>query len=517
MIRPEPQSPFSFILCSHDKTLRRQITAVVNNLAPINIIKTPHWTDCTKLLPDDRPAILILDADPWEEDDQSPWLSRVASLQTIDRRIIVIMLSPSHDAENAIAAVGHGCFEYLIKPVESKTLTTIINDALRIVKQSSFSTRPGQSISDNNLNDTQIATTDQHAYRARLIGRSAPMMRVYKQIGQAASSAVQVLITGELGTGKELVARALHDNSPRKNQPFIAINCAAIPDNLLESELFGHEKGAFTGADRKRIGQFEQAAGGTILLDEIGDMSPMLQAKMLRLVQDRSFYRVGGNELLHADVRILAATHQPLEERIATGHFRADLFYRLRVVLIHLEPLRNRDVDIILLAHHFAALYSRELNRHITAFHPETNKHLLNHTWPGNVRELQNVIKQAIVVAHGSTLLPEFLPPLVPLPSYQNSQTSTHQSPTSISTINQSSPTTTDPASPQSIQNTPDSFCEHILIANDHDAYAVARRELDRSLIQLVLALHHGNRSAAARHLGITRLTLQRKIEASTE
>jgi len=337
------------------------------------------------------------------------------------------------------------------------------------------------------------------------------MMRVYKQIGQAASSAVQVLITGESGTGKELVARALHDNSPRKNQPFIAINCAAIPDNLLESELFGHEKGAFTGADRKRIGQFEQAAGGTILLDEIGDMSPMLQAKILRLVQDRSFYRVGGNELLHADVRILAATHQPLEERIATGHFRADLFYRLRVVLIHLEPLRNRDVDIILLAHHFAALYSRELNRHITAFHPETNKKLLNHTWPGNVRELQNVIKQAIVVAHGSTLLPEFLPPLVSLPHQQTSSPQPTQFTTSQSSQSSSAKVNTLSTN----HDTLEPFCERLLITHDENAYSEARQSLDNTLVQLALALHHGNRSAAARHLGITRITLQKKIDAA--
>jgi len=484
---------------------------MVSDLGPV--IESQTWDECRDKLIGSWPQILIVDADPWDENRD--WLARVASLQSIEHQLVIIMLSPNRDAENAIAAIGHGCYDYLIKPVNLPHLRRVISEATRIVRQSpAVALTPLDSDYDSDSDD-HTRSERRVSIRPRLIGHSQAMLRVYKQIGQAAPSDVEVLVTGESGTGKELVCRALHDNSPRREQPFIAINCAAIPDTLLESELFGHERGAFTGADRKRIGKFEQAASGTILLDEIGDMSPSLQAKMLRLVQDRTFYRVGGNELLHADVRIMAATHQPLEQHIANGTFRADLFFRLRVVHINLKPLREREADIIHLAHHFAAMFNRELNRNITAFHPETNKILLQHTWPGNVRELQNVIKQAMVVSQGSTLLPEFLPELVSLDFTETERTTTPS--TATERTRTSFQSTSQYASHDSVPETRDDpdltqTARRILDDNDRNAYKTAKSTLDRALVTEALRIHYGNISAAARHLGITRLTLRRKM-----
>ena len=234
-----------------------------------------------------------------------------------------------------------------------------------------------------------------------------------KNIGRVAPQDVNVLILGESGTGKELVARAIYHHSKRADRPFLAINCAALPEALIESELFGHERGAFTGADRQRIGKFEQCQDGTIFLDEIGDMPLAAQAKMLRLLQDQTFERVGGSESIRTRVRVIAATNQDLDRRIASGQFRADLFYRLQGVTISLPPLRDRPDDIAELAHHFLFLYNRELGLNVQGFDPEALGCLRAYRWPGNVRELQAVLKAAMLRGTGPLLLPEFLPAAV--------------------------------------------------------------------------------------------------------
>src|SRR3569623_1920500 len=243
-----------------------------------------------------------------------------------------------------------------------------------------------------------------------LFGTCPAMLEVYKAIGRVAEQNVTVLVTGESGPGKELVARAIYQHSARATAPFLALNCAAIPENLLESELFGHEKSAFTGADRRRIGKFDQCSGGTILLDEVGDMPATLQAKVLRLLQEQTFERVGGNETIRTDVRLIAATHHDLKQRVADGSFRLDLFYRLGVFSIHLPPLRERGEDLALLALHYVRRFSRELGRELREIAPETMDRLRGYSWPGNIRELQSVVKQAVLRAHGDTLLPSFLP-----------------------------------------------------------------------------------------------------------
>src|SRR5436305_5634092 len=236
------------------------------------------------------------------------------------------------------------------------------------------------------------------------------MREVYKAIGRVTAQDVPVLITGESGTGKELVAQAIYQHGPRAKAPFLALNCAAIPEQLLESELFGHEKGAFTGADRRRIGKFEQVSGGTLFLDEIGDMPLALQAKILRLLQEQSFERVGGNETIRTDVRLIAATHRDLTAWSAEGKFRPDLYYRLGVFTIHLPPLRERGDDLPLLVRHYLRRSSRELGREVREVAPEALERLLNYPWPGNIRELQSVLKQPLLKASGTVLLAAFLP-----------------------------------------------------------------------------------------------------------
>src|SRR5207302_472164 len=244
------------------------------------------------------------------------------------------------------------------------------------------------------------------------IGCCPGMQEAYKAIGRVADQTFPVVITGESGTGKELVARAVYQHGPRAKALFLALNCAAIPENLLESELFGHEKGAFTGADRRRIGKFEQVSGGTLFLDEIGDMPLALQAKILRLLQEQSFERVGGNETVRTDVRLIAATHRDLAVWAAEGKFRPDLYYRLGVFTIHLPALRERDDDLPLLVQHYLRRFSRELGREVREVTPEALERLRGYSWPGNIRELQSVLKQALLQARGTTLLPAYLPAL---------------------------------------------------------------------------------------------------------
>ena len=247
-----------------------------------------------------------------------------------------------------------------------------------------------------------------------IVGVCPAMREVYKAIGRVAAQDVPVLITGESGTGKELVARAIYQHGPRAKAPFLALNCAAIPENLLESELFGHEKGAFTGADRRRIGKFEQCNGGTLFLDEVGDMPLALQAKVLRLLQEQAFERVGGNETVRTDVRLIAATHRDLKAWSEEGKFRPDLYYRLGVFTIHLPPLRERGDDLPMLVQHFLRRFSRELGRETREVTAEAMERSARYTWPGNIRELQSVLKQALLQSTGPALVPTFLPDLAP-------------------------------------------------------------------------------------------------------
>ncbi len=336
-----------------------------------------------------QPDVVVLDL---QLPDRSG-LELFHDLHELDPKRPVIFITAHGTTETAIEAMKGGAFDYLVKPVDLDRLSQLIDRALETVRLVQVpAVLPAEDRAD------------------RIVGRSPVMQEMCKTIGRVAPQDVNVLILGESGTGKELVARALYHHSARADRPFLAINCAAIPETLLESELFGHEKGAFTGADRRRIGKFEQANGGTIFLDEIGDMPLSLQAKMLRLLQDQQFERVGGNETIQTQVRILAATNQDLARLGEQGRFRKDLYYRLNVVTIRIPPLRERLDDVAELAHYFLFRNDRELGLDLRGFAPEALESLQAYSWPGNVRELQSAIKHAMLNASGHILLPEFLP-----------------------------------------------------------------------------------------------------------
>ncbi|HPC02752.1 MAG TPA: sigma-54 dependent transcriptional regulator [Syntrophales bacterium] len=298
---------------------------------------------------------------------------------------LVIVVTGYGTVPSAVEAMRMGAFDYVTKPLREDLVELAVQRALSYGK----------------LREENIALRDHLREKydfGNMIGYSDPMKKVFEMIEKVSSTDSTVIIYGESGTGKELVAKAVHFNSERKNQPLIPVNCGAIPEDLLESELFGHEKGAFTGAIRTKLGRFELAQGGTIFLDEIGDMSPALQVKLLRVIQERSFERIGGVKTINADVRIIAATHQDLERAVEEKRFREDLFYRINVIPIHMPPLRERGPDIAILANHFLRKFNKSKKKNVNEFDQGAMKHLLSYAWPGNVRELENLVEMLVVV-----------------------------------------------------------------------------------------------------------------------
>jgi two-component system nitrogen regulation response regulator GlnG len=406
-------------------------------------------------------------------------LSVFETIREIDARIPVIFVTTANTADTAIEAMKQGAFDYLHKPLDLTKLQRVVDEALEVARRMRSPVVLGDAPSAEVESDTDGA----------IFGGDPRMLEIYKAIGRVAAQDVTVLITGESGTGKELVARAIYQHSARAQAPFFALNCAAIPEQLIESELFGHEKGAFTGADRRRIGKFEQYSGGTILLDEIGDMPLSLQAKILRLLQEQTFERVGGTETLRSNVRVLASTHRDLRAWAAEDKFRSDLYYRLSVFTIQLPPLRERGTDLEQLVRHYVARFSRMLNREIREIAPETLDRLRAYPWPGNIRELQSVIKQALLRASGTVLLPAFLPELA----------------------SDGTNASKDPASePLDL----DGFIKTQLAKDTKDVYGETHRYVDRLL--LVRALEHtgGSQREAAQVLGISRQTMRTKLRA---
>jgi two-component system response regulator AtoC len=344
------------------------------------------------------PDVILLDM---RLPDQSG-LDLYQEIRRIDGRIPVIFITLARSADAAIEAMRQGAYDYLFKPLDLQQLRRVVDEALDVGRRMRGPAAVAEVPPDPD-------------FEGAIVGNCPAMREVYKAIGRVSDQNVPVLITGESGTGKELVARAIYQHGRRAMAPYRALNCAAIPEGLLESELFGHEKGAFTGADRKRIGKFEQCNGGTIFLDEVGDMVPALQAKMLRLLQEQEFERVGGNEVVRTDVRLLAATHRDLRAWAADGKFRADLYYRLSVVTIHLPPLRERGDDLSLLVQLILSRFNRELGREVRELAPDAMERLRRYSWPGNIRELQSVLQQAMLKTTGAVLreayLPDDLPP----------------------------------------------------------------------------------------------------------
>jgi DNA-binding NtrC family response regulator len=398
-------------------------------------------------------------------------------LRELDPKLLIIMMTAYGTTQTAIEAMKLGAYDYVLKPLEVPKLKALIDSALKAARDMR------EVVSYQPLLDSED-------YAEGIVGKSEPMHQVFKLIGQVSQSDATVLITGESGTGKELVARAIYHHSRRAESPFLAINCAAIPEHLLESELFGHEKGAYTGAVERRIGKFEQCDQGTIFLDEIGDMPLSTQTKILRVLQNGEFQRVGGNQTFHVDVRVIAATNKHPEQLIAVKKFREDLFYRLNVVRIHLPPLRERPEDIRLLVDYFLQqfLKSGTTPGKVTKISTEALKILDKSPWPGNVRELENVIERAAVVARGDSILPKDLP--------------------------------TEVREPQSVAVPPDDLAAAIDMAV-RPLYALAKKDpklkimavVERELIARALIETNGNQVQAARLLGITRATLRKRIE----
>src|SRR6267142_2296797 len=416
------------------------------------------------------PDVVLLDV---RLPDQSG-LQVYQSIREIDARIPVIFITTNKAAEVAIDAMKQGAFDYLQKPLDLAELRRVVTEALEVVRMRAPVALPGAA---------------PEAAAEGMFGSSKSMLEIYKSIGRVAAQDVTVLITGESGTGKELVARAICQHSTRSQAPFLALNCAAIPENLLESELFGHEKGAFTGADRRRIGKFEQCHGGTLFLDEIGDMPPATQAKMLRVLQEQAFERVGGNETIRTDVRLIAATHRDLKAWSEEGKFRPDLYYRLGVFTIHLPPLRERDDDLRMLVQYYLRRFNRELGREVREVAPEGLERLRGYPWPGNIRELQSVLKQALLQARGTVLLPAFLPE--PLGGAGG----------------------TAPPAPPAAEPGVETFVIRQRVGPElRDLYAETHRQVDRLLLPRVLEHTRGNLQQAALLLGLARQTLRLKL-----
>ncbi len=311
-----------------------------------------------------------------------------------DPKALVILMTAFGTTDTAIEAMKFGAFDYILKPFDIPHMRGLVDRALEVSRMM----KKMVALPDGGTGE---------AAEEAIVGSSAAMQRIYKMIGQVAPTEITALLRGESGTGKELVARAIYHHSRRADKTFLPVNCAAIPETLLESELFGHEKGAFTGALTRRIGKFEQCSGGTIFLDEIGDMTPATQAKILRVLQDKQFERLGGSERITVDVRLIVATNKDLERAIREGVFRQDLYYRLKVVSIQLPPLRERKEDIPELVRYFLQRFRGDINREVGNISPRALEKLVRYSWPGNVRELENAVKRALVIAKGSTLLPE--------------------------------------------------------------------------------------------------------------
>ena len=396
------------------------------------------------------------------------------AVRAIDPRLPVVIITAHGTTDTAIEAMKRGAFEYLLKPVDLHQLRDVIGRAVELRRMQCV-----PAVLDG------AAAAD--APGDRIVGRSAAMQEVFKEIGRVTAQDVTVLITGESGTGKELVARAVYQHSRRADKSFLAINCAAIPEALLESELFGHERGAFTGADRQRVGKFEQANGGTIFLDEVGDMAPATQAKVLRLLQQQQFERVGSGETLTVDVRVIAATNRDLRAMVAAGAFRGDLLYRLNGFTIHLPPLRERKEDLPLLAEHFLRAANRKLGKAVRVFAPETVRLLEAHRWPGNVRELQSAVRYAVVQAVGEVVMPDRLPRSVlggPAPE------------------------------PAAGRLDVVALVQELLSRGEDDVYLKVGQAVDRAVLEAVLRHTGGNQVTASHLLGMSRTTLRAKLGA---
>ncbi len=418
-------------------------------------------------------------------------LETLRRLRQTDARLPVIMMTAYGTTQTAIEAMKLGAYDYLLKPFDVPKLKQIVLSALKAAQDMK------RVVSYQPLLESED-------YDVGIVGRSEAMQNVFKLIGQLSAADATALITGESGTGKELVARAIYHHSQRAEKPFLAINCAAIPENLLESELFGHERGAFTGATNQRVGKFEQCNHGTIFLDEIGDMPLATQAKILRVLQSGTFERVGGNQPIQVDVRVIAATNKSLEPAVARREFREDLFYRLNVVRLAMPALRERRDDIPLLVNYFLKKFTGQGSKRPKSVTPEVIEALAHYDWPGNVRELENVIQRALVVCKGDAILLSDVP--AEITAHRTAGAPTANTPSSAGVASRGDEL---PVIPEEIPALAQRLFQW---ARQQPALKILPA-VERELIIQALMDTNGNQVQAARLLGITRATLRKRIE----
>ncbi len=449
----------------------------------------------------EKPQVIFLD----NRMEGLSGLETLQHLQSLAPTVKIILMTAYGTTQTAIEAMKFGAFEYILKPFDIDKITGLAERALRDLKEIS-----------QNQEDSGASFNQDEDFGEQFVGHSRLMQEVFKSIGKVAATEVTVMITGESGTGKELVARSLWRHSLRGNGPFLSVNCAAIPENLIESELFGYEKGAFTGAAKRYRGKFEQCDGGTLFLDEIGDMSPATQTKILRALQEGEIHRIGASKTTKVDVRVLAATHRDLDRMVADGSFREDLYYRLNVVRIDLPPLRERPEDIPQIVDFLLRRLARSGKGNARRISGEGLEILRQHSWPGNVRELENVLQRSAVTARGETILAGDLPPdmsggdTVSVPAFEDSGKELVAD------------GVREEFSTDSLAEVGDG--EHDR-ANLSDALDVAYKEirkghdesilrvLEKEIIQRALQETGGNQVRAAALLGISRVTLRKRIQ----
>ncbi len=438
-------------------------------------------------------------------------MSGIEALQHIrsaNPKQLVVLMTAFGTAQTAIEAMKFGAFDYIMKPFDSAKVLSLAENAL-------------QAHADMHAVGDYKPSINSEDYKEGIVGSSAVMQEVFKVVGQVTASDVTVMITGESGTGKELVARSIWKHSHRAARPFIAVNCAAIPDNLIESELFGHEKGSFTGATGQRIGKFELCDGGTIFLDEIGDMALATQTKILRVLQQGEIQRVGGTETIRVDVRILAATNKDLEEMVRLKTFREDLYYRLNVVRIKMPPLSDRADDIPQIVDFCLQTLLKQRKTRVSKVSPEAMQILSQHRWPGNVRELENVVYRSAVIAQGDTILPKDLPAEIRAATASSNSASVTGVGTpgaGVANDNMAADAAAQPA------DTGISTAAGLEFSGLTEALDYVHRELasgsepilsrlEREMVIRQLTADHGNQARAAEKLGITRATLRKRID----
>jgi len=460
------------LIVDDDKSIRYSLKRIFEEY--YLVMTAQNGEEAISLFQQNSPDLIIMDIRMPGQNG----IDLLKEMKVKDPKSLVIVMTAYGTTETAIEAMKWGAFDYILKPFSIPKMKELVEKALLLRKMMK------EEI-------PYVFEEEQEIGKERIVGSSPKMQEIYKLIGQIAPTDVTVLLRGESGTGKELFARAIYHHSLRSNQPFLPVNCAAIPDTLLESELFGHEKGAFTGAIFRRIGKLEQCNGGTLFLDEIGDMSLSTQAKILRVLQEKRFERLGGRETIQTDVRFIVATNKNLEEAIAKGTFREDLYYRLNVVSIHIPPLRERKEDIPVLIDYFINKFNLELKKKVLGMTPEAMRKMVSYSWPGNVRQLENVIKRAMVLCHGEWILEDQI-----LLEFREEKREIREE-----------------VKKKTFEDLLDSLFEELLKAPSLNKDLDLISFLEKEIILRALQKTNGNQIQAAKLLGINRNTLRSKME----